>query len=298
MVIPARWFFGGRGLDTFRRSMLKDGRIRKIVDFQDSRQCFPSVDVAGGICYFLWDRDNAGDCEIASNAALGHETSSVRPLLEPGCDILIRNNESLAILRKIVLEETGEIGVVLPPNQRFEQQVSGQKPFGLRTFFRGYPTQRPNDEIMVLQSGGRAWMPRTEVPDGKSLIDKWKVFTSKSSAEHAGQVDKNGMRKVLSLSGVLPPASVITETYILLGTYDTELEAKNCFSYAVTKLFRFLVAVRASAQDLPRSSYCFVPVQDFSRPWSDRELYDKYKLNEDEILLIESLIRPMEVGVE
>ena len=298
MVIPARWFFGGRGLDTFRRSMLQDNRIRKIVDFQDSRQCFPSVDVAGGICYFLWDRDNAGDCEISSNTARGPETSSVRPLLEPGCDILIRNGESLAILRKIVLEETGETGVVLPPNLRFEQQVSGQKPFGLRTFFRGKPAQSPDDEIMVLQSGGRAWMPRAEVPDGKSLIDKWKVFTSKSSAEHAGQVDKNGMRKVLSLSGVLAPASVITETYILLGTYDTELEAKNCFSYAATKLFRFLVAVRASAQDLPRSSYCFVPVQDFSRPWTDKELYDKYKLNEDEITLIESLIRPMELGVE
>ena len=136
-------------------------------------------------------------------------------------------------------------------------------------------------------------MPRAEVPEGTALIEKWKVFTSKSSAEHAGQVDKNGMRKVLSLSGVLPPGSVVTETYVLLGTYDSEAEARNCFSYAATKLFRYLVTVRASAQDLPRISYSFVPIQDFSRPWSDEDLYSKYGLGEDEIALIDSTIRPM-----
>lgn len=297
MVIPARWFFGGRGLDNFRRAMLGDTRIRKIVDFPDSRQCFPSVDVAGGICYFLWDRDNAGDCEIVSSAVDGRQTSSVRPLLEPGCDILIRNNESIAILKKIVLKETGEVGVALPLNLRFDQQVSGQKPFGLRTFFRGNIKKGGDDDVLVLQSGGQAWMARAQVPEGISLIDKWKVFTSKSSAEHAGQVDKNGMRKVLSLSGVLPPGSVVTETYVLLGTYDSEIEARNCFSYAATKFFRYLITVRASAQDLPRISYSFVPKQDFSRPWSDDDLYSRYGLSENEISLIESTIRPMEVGV-
>lgn len=298
MVIPARWFFGGRGLDAFRRSMLEDARIRKIVDFSDSRQCFPSVDVAGGICYFLWDRDNEGDCEIVSSGVSGQQTSSVRPLLETGCDILIRNNDSIAILRKVVLKETGETGVILPLNLRFDQQVSGQKPFGLRTFFRGSAKKGQDNDILVLQSGGRAWTSRAQVPDGTTLIDKWKVFTSKSSAEHAGQVDKNGMRKVLSLSGVLPPGSVVTETYVLLGTYDSEAEAKNCFSYAATKFFRYLVTVRASAQDLPRISYSFVPMQDFSRPWSDKDLYAKYELSEDEIALIENTIRPMKAADE
>lgn len=293
MVIPARWFFGGRGLDAFRRNMLEDSRIRKLVDFPDSRQCFPSVDVAGGICYFLWDRDDPGDCEVVGSRPDGHEVSSVRPLVEPGCDIFIRSTESISILKKIVAKETGKVGVSLPAKLRFDQQVSGQKPFGLRTFFRGSDTKGPNTDILVLQSGGRAWMSRASVPEGVALIDKWKVFTSKSSSEHAGQVDKNGMRKVLSLSGVLPPASVVTETYVLLGTYDSEQEARNCFSYATTKFFRFLVAVRASAQDLPRSAYSFVPLQDFSRPWSDADLYARYGLDADEIALIESTIRPM-----
>lgn len=185
----------------------------------------------------------------------------------------------------------------LPKEKRFDQQVSGQKPFGLRTFFRGATKKLKEDDLTVLQSGGRAWVARADVTEGTHLVDKWKVFTSKSSAEHAGQVDKNGMRKVLSLSGVLPPGSVVTETYVLIGVYDTESEARNCFSYAATRFFRFLVAARASAQDLPRAAYSFVPVQDFSRPWSDADLYAKYGLDRREIELIESTIRPMDATV-
>jgi site-specific DNA-methyltransferase (adenine-specific) len=296
MVIPARWFFGGRGLDGFRRSMLEDQSIRKIVDFPDSRQCFANVDVAGGICYFLWNRDDQGDCEVVSHMFGGQESVSIRPLQESGCDIFIRNNEHISILKKIVSKETGVSGVMLPAELRFDQQVSGQKPFGLRTFFRGKTKKKSEADVMVLQSGGRAWMPRAEVPEGIDLIDKWKVFTSKSSSEHAGQVDKNGMRKVLSLSGVIPPGSVVTETYVLLGSYDSEKAARNCYSYARTKFFRFLVAARASAQDLPRIAYSFVPIQDFSRPWTDQDLYDKYGLSAEEVALIEGTIRPMDAG--
>ena len=152
--------------------------------------------------------------------------------------------------------------------------------------------------MLVLQSGGRAWTSRSEVTVGEDLIDKWKVFTSKSSSEHAGQVDKNGQRRVLSLSGVIPPVSVVTETYILLGVYDTEQEARNCFSYVVTRFFRFLIAVRSSAQDLARSTYSFVPLQDFSKAWTDKMLYKKYGLTNDEVAYIERLIRPMEIDDE
>lgn len=298
MVIPARWLFGGRGLDSFRKSMLEDRRIRKLVDYPDSRQGFETVDVAGGVCYFLWNRDNEGDCEVVTNDLRGHQTISVRPLLEPGCDIFIRNNESISILRKIVLKETGENGVVLPPDLRFERQVSGQKPFGLRTFFRGTEEKKRADDVIVLQNGGRAWASRETITEGVALIDKWKVFTSKSSSEHAGQADKNGMRRVLSLSGVLPPGSVVTETYVILGAYESEAEAQNCLSYATTKFFRFLVATRTSAQDLPRIAYSFVPMQVFSRRWTDKDLYTKYDLNDEETALIESTIRPMAAGDE
>ena len=194
--------------------------------------------------------------------------------------------------------ETGSTSLCLPEAKRFERQVSSQKPFGLRTFFRGSDKESSKNDVVVLQSGGRAWTSRSKVPGGQDLIDKWKVFTSKSSSEHAGQVDKNGQRRVLSLSGVIEPGSVVTETYILLGAYDTEKEARNCFSYVVTRFFRFLLVARSSAQDLARSAYSFVPLQDFSRAWTDKKLYAKYELTDDEIAYIEKLIRPMEVDDE
>jgi site-specific DNA-methyltransferase (adenine-specific) len=293
MVIPSRWLFGGRGLDEFRTAMLKDNRIRKLVDFQDSRQVFPSVDVAGGICYFLWDRDNPGECKVVEFEHGLEASETVRPLLEKGAEVFIRSNLALPILRKIMIVETGNESLSLPEEKCFAKQVSSQKPFGLRTFFRGKTSQSAKDDILVIQSGGRAWTSRADITIGSELIDKWKVFTSKSSSEHAGQPDKNGQRRVLSLSGVIPPGSVVTETYILLGAYDTEEEARNCFSYVLTKFFRFLLAVRSSAQDLSRSAYQFVPLQDFSKPWTDQELYQKYGLTADEIAYIEKLIRPM-----
>ncbi|SDF24145.1 Eco57I restriction-modification methylase domain-containing protein [Terriglobus roseus] len=297
MVIPARWLFGGRGLDAFRNSMLEDRRVRKLVDFPDSRQAFESVDVAGGVCYFLWNRDDEGDCEVVTNDLHGNQTSSIRPLMEPGASVFIRNSESIAILRKIAAKESGNDanGIALPPERRFDSQVSGQKPFGLRTFFRGDKKKRP-DDLLVQQNGGTAWVARKTINEGVELIDKWKVFTSKSSSEHAGQADRNGMRRVLSLTGILPPGSVVTETYVILGAYDSELEAQHCLSYVTTKFFRFLVATRTSAQDLPRIAYSFVPVQDFSGPWNDERLYTKYGLNADEIALVDSTIRPMDVS--
>lgn len=298
MIIPARWLFGGRGLDAFRSEMLRDTRIRKLVDFPDSRQAFPSVDVAGGVCYFLWDRESKGDCEVVTTDLQGKQTSSSRALLESGSDFFIRNGAGISVLQKIAKVETGGKSLILPADRRFERQVSGQKPFGLRTFFRGEESKRGRNDVLVLQSGGRAWTSRQSIEENTDLIDKWKVFTSKSSSEHAGQADKNGMRKVLSLSGVLPPGSVVTETYVLLGTFDSEIEARNCMSYVTTKFFRFLVATRTSAQDLPRSAYSLVPLQDFSRPWNDSQLYKKYRLDDADIRAIESTIRPMEVGYE
>lgn len=298
MVIPSRWLFGGRGLDEFRKAMLTDNRIRKLVDYLDSRQVFPSVDVAGGICYFLWDRDNPGDCCVVEFEHGRESSEAVRPLLEEGAEVFIRSNRALPILRKVMAVETGSKSLFLPEEKRFERQVSSQKPFGLRTFFRGSEKGSSKHDVLVLQSGGRAWTSRSEITTGQDMIDKWKVFTSKSSSEHAGQFDKNGQRRVLSLSGVIPPGSVVTETYILLGAYDTEKEARNCFSYVVTRFFRFLIAARSSGQDLARSAYSFVPLQDFSKAWTDKKLYAKYGLTDDEIGYIEKLIRPMEVDDE
>ena len=298
MVVPSRWLFGGRGLDAFRKAMLEDGRLRRLVDFHDSRHAFDGVDVAGGVCYFLWDRDYIGHCEVIAQDARGNRSVSTRSLLETGTDVFVRDNVGLGVLRKVVKTETGTEGASLPGHLRFESQVSGQKPFGLRTFFRGHPTKQSPTDLFVLQSGGSGWISRDEVVDGIKHVDRWKVFTSKSSSEHAGQADRNGMRRVLSKSGVLPPGSVFTETYVLIGSFDSEAMARNCLSYACSKFFRYLVSVRTSAQDLPRVAYAFVPQQDYSKPWSDGELYEKYQLSNEEIQAIEVSIRPMDAADE
>ena len=298
MVIPSRWLFGGRGLDEFRREMLSDNRIRKLVDYTDSRTVFPSVDVAGGVCYFLWEKDNPGVCRVVEVENGQDPVEAERPLLENGAEVFIRSNRAIPILRKVMAIETDVELLSLPEDKRFERQVSAQKPFGLRTFFRGAERKSAKHDVLVVQSGGRGWVSRSDITVGADLIDKWKVFTSKSSSEHAGQVDKNGQRRVLSLSGVIPPGSVVTETYILLGSYDSEQEARNCYSYIVTRFFRFLIAVRSSAQDLARSAYSFVPLQDFSTPWTDEMLYKKYDLTNDEVAYIEQQIRPMDMDNE
>ena len=278
--------------------MLSDNRIRKLVDYTDSRTVFPSVDVAGGVCYFLWEKDNPGVCRVVEVENGQDPVEAERPLLENGAEVFIRSNRAIPILRKVMAIETDVELLSLPEDKRFERQVSAQKPFGLRTFFRGAERKSAKHDVLVVQSGGRGWVSRSDITVGADLIDKWKVFTSKSSSEHAGQVDKNGQRRVLSLSGVIPPGSVVTETYILLGSYDSEQEARNCYSYIVTRFFRFLIAVRSSAQDLARSAYSFVPLQDFSTPWTDEMLYKKYDLTNDEVAYIEQQIRPMDMDNE
>jgi hypothetical protein len=296
MIIPSRWFAGGRGLASFRAEMLADDRVRSIDDYFDSRDVFPGVDVAGGVCYFLWNRDDRGPCLVTTHR-LGTSNSATRPLLEPGADVFVRYNEGLSILRKVIAFEAGsaDAGLVLPEGHRFSDQVSGQKPFGLRTFFRGAKVQQQADDVIVLQSGGRGWASRPDIPEATHLIDRWKVFTSKSSSEHAGQSDREGRRRVLSLSGILPPGSVVTETYVLLGDFDTEAEALNCLSYVKTRFFRFLIMLRVAGQDISRAAYSFVPGQDFSEPWTDEQLYERYSISQEEIAFIESLVRPMDL---
>lgn len=301
MVVPARWYSGGKGLDKFRAEMLADQGLSVLHDFPDSRDVFPDVDIAGGICYFLWTRDAEGACQVVSHRG-GQQTVTHRPLLEPGSDIFIRQNEAIWILKKISAVETGvspeEAGIMLPHDLQFAKAVSARKPFGLPTNFRGVSERSNSHTVEMVRSGGNEWIMPTQISAGLGLRDKWKVFTSKASHDHAGQPDKDGKRKVLARTEVIGPGIVVSESYILLGTFDTEHEAQNCLSYARTRFFRFLVSLRSSTQDITKSRFGFVPMQSFLTAWEDDLLYAKYGLTEEEISFIESTIRPMELGDE
>lgn len=277
MVLPSRWFAGGKGLDDFRESMLNDDRISHIVDYTDSSECFPGVDIAGGVCYFLWQRDYHGDCNI-KNIVKGKESYSTRALNE--FSTFIRYSDAADIVKKA--QALGE--------PMMDTKVSSRKPFGLDTTVSSID----GGELVLRYNRGLGRYPKELVTAGLQIVPKWKTIISYASYDHAGQLDKDGMRKVMSVIEVLPPDSVCSETYLVAGAFDTEAEAKNLQTYFCTKFVRFLVAQIAVSQHITKGCFAFVPFQDFTKSWTDEELYKKYKLSKDEIDFIESMIRPMD----
>lgn len=277
MIIPARWYTGGRSLDKFRDDMLHDKHLCKLVDYSDSEECFPGVDVAGGVCYFLWDKSYNGKCTVISHRN-GRTTEAMRDLDE--YPVFIRYNEARSVIQKVV-SKTKDF---------YSSRVSAQKPFGLRTYIK--PTT--NGDIKLRYNGGTGPFNRTDVKDKTEWIDKWKVISSYLTYDHAGREDSDGKRRIFSTMEILPPGTICTETYIVIDVFDTEQEAQNLLGYLKTIFVRFLVSQFTSTQHLSRNSFSLVPVQDFSRPWNDQNLYEKYGLTKDETDFIESMIRPMD----
>jgi site-specific DNA-methyltransferase (adenine-specific) len=305
MVIPARWFAGGKGLDEFRESMLADNRTRFIHDYLLVGEAFPGVAIQGGILYFLWDREHPGDCKVATHYDGRVLSEANRPLLESGSDVFIRYNEAVPILKKIAKTEqrTGRqnYSLALPETKRFTNLVSSSKPFGIRSNFVVRSTKRAGDVIAYwnggpgFKQGGKGWVSRASVTDGGELIDQWKVFIGRAYGDRGGGGASRDAppKAVLGRPFVGEPGSLSTETYICIGPFESEAEAKNVCSYISCKLTRFLVMLHKPAQDATRKVYTFVPTQDFSQPWTDEKLYAKYGLTDEEIAFVEWMIRPM-----
>ncbi|MDF3526986.1 restriction endonuclease, partial [Sulfitobacter sp. S66] len=181
MVIPSRWFSGGKGLDDFRESMLSDNRLRSIDDFLSAADVFPGVGLKGGVCYFLWNNKNPGPCRVSTNFKDWPVSTATRPLLEPGADVFIRFNEGVSILQKVMAVETGQDAMLsLPEAKRFDRLVSSRKPFGLETTFKGKKTGDA-DDVKIYQNGGTGYVARSKIPNGLQYIDKWKVYTGRAA---------------------------------------------------------------------------------------------------------------------
>ena len=277
LIIPAKWYSGGKGLDAFRREMLNDSHISRLVDYTDSADCFPGVDVAGGICWFVWDKHFNGTCRY-TNHYRGMTATVERDLGE--YDTLIRYPVAVSIIAKVkALQEP-----------TLDHMVSSRKPFGLDTKAR--PTA--SGDIELRYNGGVGPFQSADIKTGTDLIDRWKIIISYLTAEHAGQPDKNGQFRVLSTVEKLKPRTVCSETYLVAGAFDTREEADNFMSYLKTRFARFLLAQIAVTQHISRAAFAFVPAQDFTRPVSDPELYRKYHLTEEEIAFIEGMVKQME----
>ncbi|CAB4132333.1 Restriction modification methylase Eco57I [uncultured Caudovirales phage] len=277
MIIPSRWFAGGLGLDQFRHEMLNDTRIKKVVDFLDSRDCFPKVKIAGGVCYFLWDREYTGKCEVI-NKHKNKEFSALRSLNER--ETFIRFEIAARIIRKIKTFNESDLST----------QISGTKPFGLGT------KERPSGQgdLILVSSAERGRFERSKVRSGEHYIDKWKVITSKASYDTGGLPHEDGTRRILAKLEVLPPSTICTETYIIVGSFTNQQQAEHLEKYMRTKFVRFLISQMSFSQDITKKQFTFVPQQDYSQAWTDEKLYKKYGLSKEEIEFIESMIRPME----
>ena len=290
MIMPSRWFTGGRGLDEFRKTMLNDERIAYIHDFVNSNDCFPGVDIAGGIQYFLWDQKHIGEC-LFSCTYKGNSTQTHRKLNE--YPIFIRYNNLLGILRKIKMQTSQIIN---------EDYISTQTPFGFISTFKG--ASKPFQGALELLGSNQSitYVKDDEVNRNRDKINKYKVIFTKATPG-GGRPDSKGMYLILTSLQVLRPKQICTQTFLIGGTFDTEVEAHNYKKYLSTRFVRFLIVLSMTSQDLSVDKFQFVPVQNFTAhsdiDWTksvadiDRLLYNKYNLTDVDIACIEQMIKPM-----
>jgi site-specific DNA-methyltransferase (adenine-specific) len=277
MIIPSRWFSGGRNLDEFRDEMLNDKRLKKLTDFLDSKECFPGNNIEGGVCYFLWDASYRDDCYVTT-ISQGKSNSVKRPLLEENCETFIRHNEAISILKKIrVLKEKPIVDGTLKYN-----------PFGIRSSFKGNEIALSPNDLTLYGLNSKTFINSNSLTKNNEIVSKYKICVGK--AYGMGTPPYN----VINSPFILNPNEICTETYLVLKTCDNLNEAKNIISYINTRFFRFLVSLKKISQNSTWSTYLLVPTQDFSKPWTDEDLYKKYGLTQEEIDYIESMIRPID----
>lgn len=283
MIVPSRWFAGGKGLDEFRDEMLKDRRIKEIHDFPNAADCFQGITLEGGVNYFIWDKSYSGDCLVTTYENKKIMSQIKRPLKEEGLDIFIRYNESISILRKVLAFK----------EKSFSELVSSRKPFGLTTSIKGNkdPYVGVKDNVVLyLQNKKKAYIRKENVLINKKWIDDHKVYIS-----YAYGMGNKEPYQVINTPFYGSPNTCCTETYLVIGGFENKVICQNVMSYIASKLFRLLILLIKNTQHGTKKVYELVPQQDFSKPWTDQELYEKYGLDEKEIAFIEKMIRPMEV---
>ena len=281
MIIPSRWYAGGKGLDDFRKTMLGTTQLRKLVDYANSADCFPGVNIAGGICYFLWDKSYNGDCEITNMVGDTNVSTISRSLQE--FPVFVRNNVAVSILRHIKRMKERPLSL----------EVKSRNSFGVCSYERGLDKPIAADDVVLLSSAGKGFYPKSKIIDRDNILNQFKVIITYAMSG-GNKPSSDGMYQVISSLQILAPNEVCSETYLVLGMYDNRFSAENMLSYVKTKLFRFLMLQTLSSIHITKDSFAFVPIQDFSKPWTDEELYKKYGLNENEIAFIESMIKPLE----
>ncbi len=275
MIIPSRWFSGGKGLDKFRSEMLNDKRIRVLHDFIDASECFGNgVSIKGGVCYFLWDRDNEGNCDITTHYKGKIVSTGTRVLLEKGNNTFIRYGQAVSIIEKIKQFN----------GKSFSSVVSSRKPFGLSTNFESNLVEH-KDYLKVHANKKILYIPEKKININRDWINKHKIIVPK--AVGTGNSFSDVVKPIY-----IGPKSICTETYIVIGPFKNKKECENVISYINTKFFHFLLSLKKITQDTTQSVYEYIPLINFDETYDDKKLYKKYKLEEKEIEFIENIVHP------
>lgn len=278
MIIPARWYAGGKGLDSFRDEMLHDRHIVELHDYVDAGEVFTGVEIKGGVCFFLRNQNVTSDCKIVSHNKGSVSSEMRRELLEDNSDTFIRYNDAINILRKI--QEKKETS--------FETIVSPRKPFGLPSNFREYSKEKTEEKtIHIFAQKDQGYISKNQILRNHDWLNKWKVYIPEAIG--SGNMESDIVKPILGA-----PNTICSETYVVIGPFNDDIKAENAISFVKTKFFHFMLGLKKITQHTTSKTYSFIPLQDFSKPWTDAELYEKYGLTQEEIDFIESMIRPME----
>jgi site-specific DNA-methyltransferase (adenine-specific) len=285
MVIPSRWMASGLGLSEFRQTMLGDERIREIVDFPVASEVFPGVEVKAGVCYFLWDANHNGLCNVTTirgNEVVGPMRRQLNEF-----DVFVRDGRAISILHKVLKHGEPSVNTIL----------ARDKEFGWTSNFSEFHDSPKRNAIPLyfIKSGKRGigYIERAKVTKSSHLIDTWKLLIPQAGSDGGQKIPD----MVLGKSLVAPSPSVCTQSYLFFHV-DSERKAQSLQSYYATRFFRFLVSLRKLTQHATHSTYFWVPMQLWDRNWKDTDLYKKYGITKDEIAFIESMIRPMGEGDE
>jgi site-specific DNA-methyltransferase (adenine-specific) len=284
MIIPSRWFAGGKGLDEFRDAMLHDHHISHLVDYPKLYDGFPGVKIRGGVSYFLWDRDYSGPCSVQTM----WDGEPLGPPMQrrlDAYDVLVRRNEAVSIIEKVRAYRVGG-----NPEATLDTRVSSQKPFGLRTFVHGEASSKGLKHPVKLYGSQRiSWIERAAIVRNVAWIDEWKVLMTRVQGTSAA-VETMFLSKPI----IAGPCEACTESYVVAGRFANEKTARAYAQLLRTRFVRFLVSLRKPTQDAAKDVYAFVPDIPLNRAWTDEKLYERYALTPKEIAFIESTVKPMD----
>lgn len=285
MITPSRWFTGGKGLEDFRKSMIAERRLRKLVDNPKLFDVFPAAEIKGGVSYFLWDREHDGDCEFSTRVGGEIKATANRDLRE-GDGVLIRDNFAASIVKKIAMDPVVKGSLA--------EKVSAMDPFGqsIKTNFAHSESSPFEDSIPLVFINKIGYIRRDQLERKHEWVDQWKVLTPMAADGH-GRTPAS----VLGVPVALAPGSACTQSYLVAGRFDSKLETENYANYLATKFVRFLVHQRKATQHVTPERFKFVPDLEMSEPWDDEKLFRRFSLTPAEIDYIESTITPLDVNL-